>query len=63
MLDRADYRRGWEWKKKSYEENGFSEGASLFTSTEGPGLDMVDIEQVADSIESLLTWERLLHFG
>jgi hypothetical protein len=55
MLDRADYRRGWEWKKKSYEENGFSEGASLFTSTEGPGLDMVAIEQVADSIESLLT--------
>jgi hypothetical protein len=44
MLDRADYRRGWEWKLNWYKQNGFIEGKTLFTSQDGPdkGLDMND---------------------
>lgn len=54
MLDRDDYRDGWKWKKRQYEENDFVEGQNLFTTTEGPGLDMANIEKVANDVEALL---------
>lgn len=34
MLSRPDYKRGWDWKREWYQVNGFSEGSTLFTSTE-----------------------------
>lgn len=52
MLDRADYRRSWEWKKAWYEANGFSEGVNLFTTTEGPGLDMQAVEKTARDVQN-----------
>lgn len=32
MMDRDDYRRGWEWKKEWYKQNGYTEGKNLFTT-------------------------------
>ena len=57
MLDRADYRRSWEWKKAWYEGNGFLEGENLFTTTEGPGLDMKAVEETARAVKQAV--ERL----
>ena len=37
LLDRPDYKRGWDWKRNWYKQNGFAEGETLFTSTEGAG--------------------------
>ncbi|MFK3648021.1 AAA family ATPase [Lysobacter enzymogenes] len=56
MLSRADYRRGWEWKRTWYERNGFVEGRTLFTSTEvdGKGLDSGELKKTALIIKSLL---------
>jgi len=52
MLDRPDYRRGWDWKRSWYERNGFIEGETLFTSTEGTdqGLDSNELRAVALAI-------------
>src|SRR5262249_23379367 len=38
MLDRDEYRRGWEWKQAWYASNGFTEGSNLFTTSETGGL-------------------------
>lgn len=56
MLSRPDYRRGWEWKRTWYQQNGFVEGKTLFTSTEedGKGLDSDVLEQTALTIKALL---------
>jgi ATP-dependent exoDNAse (exonuclease V) alpha subunit len=54
MLSRDDYRRGWAWKKEWYAHHGFHEGANLFTTTEGPGLDMTDVMRVAGLVEQSL---------
>jgi hypothetical protein len=54
MLDREDYRRGWDWKRAWYQQNGFIEGINLFTTTEGPGLDMKDVVETADRVEEAL---------
>ena len=56
MLGRDDYRRGWEWKKGWYSENGYQEGVNLFTSEddEKGGLDSKAIEEVAKAIEKLI---------
>lgn len=54
MLDRADYRQSWEWKKAWYEANGFLEGVNLFTTTEGPGLDMQVVERTAHDVQAAL---------
>jgi hypothetical protein len=35
MLDRADYKRSWDWKKAWYKSDGFEEGTNLCTTTEG----------------------------
>lgn len=56
MLSRPDYKRGWDWKREWYQVNGFSEGKTLFTSTEDSesGLDSVQLKQTAHTIKSLL---------
>ncbi len=56
MLDREDYRRGWEWKRGWYEKNGYKEGKSLFTSREeaGKGLDSAALRKVVKAIKESL---------
>lgn len=55
MLSRPDYKRGWEWKRAWYEKNGFSEGKTLFVSTEDEnGLDSTKLRTIAESILDLL---------
>jgi hypothetical protein len=55
MMGREDYRRGWEWKRRWYLENGFVEGATLFTSQddERGGLDYGPLEKTALKIKEL----------
>lgn len=56
MLSREDYRRGWEWKKSWYAENGYTEGVNLFSTADDPrgGLDSTEVRTVAQSISALL---------
>jgi hypothetical protein len=54
MLDRADYRAGWEWKRRWYADNGFTEGLNLFTTTEVDIRDMAAIQKVAEQIQKAL---------
>ena len=56
MLDRPDYKRGWEWKRHWYERNGFVEGKTLFTSAEGAGqgLDSAQLRVTALAIKQQL---------
>lgn len=54
MLQRDDYRRAWEWKRRWYAQNGFREGANLFSTSEVDGLDMKAVESVAAAIRASL---------
>ena len=56
MLDRADYRQGWEWKKHWYDRNGYKLGENLFTSQEDErgGLDSSALSKVALEIQKRL---------
>jgi hypothetical protein len=56
LLHLDDYRRGWEWKQKWYEKNGFVLGKTLFTSRddERGGLDSGQLRKTAEVIEKLL---------
>lgn len=54
MLDRDDYKEGWDKKRAWYAVNGYHEGVNLFTSTEGPGLDMSHVEAVAQKVKAAL---------
>lgn len=56
MLNRDDYRRGWEWKRHWYETNGFVDRRTLFTSQddERGGLDAVELKKTALAIKELL---------
>ena len=56
MLNRDDYRRGWEWKRAWYEANGFKLGENLFTTQEDErgGLDSNKIAETAERIRALL---------
>ncbi len=56
MLDRPDYKRGWDWKQRWYERNGFVKGETLFTSCErtGQGLDSGDLRATALAIKKQL---------
>ena len=57
MLNREDYRRGWEWKKGWYERNGFVLGDTLFTSQEDldGALDSKEIERIAIAIKKRIS--------
>lgn len=54
MLDRDDYKQGWAKKKAWYQSNGYIEDVNLFTSTEGPGLDMHVVAEVAARVRKAL---------
>ena len=53
MLDREDYKKGWEWKRDWYLANGFTENETLFTSTESAehGLDSTKLKNIANTIK------------
>ncbi|MEE7506813.1 hypothetical protein MMR14E_28415 [Methylobacterium mesophilicum] len=57
MMQREDYRKGWEWKQRWYEANGFTLGQNLFTSEddERGGLDSsilrTTIAQIQEQLE------------
>jgi len=53
MLNRADYRKGWEWKQGWYKRNGFVEGVNLFTTSEEKGLDMTPVMETANVIPTI----------
>jgi hypothetical protein len=57
MMQREDYRKGWDWKRHWYEANGFVLGRTLFTSEddERGGLDSTTLKQTALTVK-----ERLL---
>lgn len=56
MLGREDYLRGWEWKKKWYQDNGYEEGVNLFTTFDesNGGLDSEKLTLVAQEVQKLL---------
>ena len=58
MLDRDDYRSGWETKRRWYAQNAFIEGQNLFTSTEtsglSGGLNMLDLRKTLDSVRAAI---------
>lgn len=56
MMDRADYRQGWDWKRQWYADNGFEEGRNLFVTTEtrASGLDDGVLRNVAEKVEEAL---------
>ena len=56
MLDHPDCKRGWEWKRRWYERNGYLEGKTLFTSTERSreGLDSARLKANAMIIKNLI---------
>lgn len=56
MLNREDYRCGWEWKRQWYLRNGFVEGKTLFTSQEDVrgGLDSTTLKRTALKIKECL---------
>jgi ATP-dependent exoDNAse (exonuclease V) alpha subunit len=56
MLNRPDYRQGWEWKREWYRKNGFAEGKTLFTSQddERGGLDSAVLKATALAIKGAL---------
>jgi hypothetical protein len=56
MMNREDYRRGWEWKRQWYKTNGYVEGGTLFTSEDDDrgGLDSTTIKETALKIKALL---------
>ena len=55
MLNREDYRRGWEWKQQWYLKNGFVEGKTMFSSQddERGGLDSERLRSKAIQIKGL----------
>lgn len=56
MLNKDDYRRGWEWKRWWYERNGFLLDKILFTTQEDEvgGLDSATLRKIALKIQKLL---------
>ncbi|MHB8875706.1 MAG: AAA family ATPase [Myxococcaceae bacterium] len=56
MLNREDYKRGWEWKRQWYGKNGFAEGKTLFSSQddERGGLDSAELRKTALTIKALM---------
>lgn len=54
MLDRPDYREGWDWKRAWYARNGYDLGRNLFTTEEIGGLDMRAVEATAEAVRAAL---------
>ncbi len=56
LLERPDYRKGWEWKHWWYKRNGFIDDETLFTSVESSekGLDSKKLRATAQAIKKQL---------
>ena len=56
MMQREDYRKGWEWKRRWYEANGFTLGQNLFTSEddERGGLDSAALRTTVAQVQDQL---------
>jgi hypothetical protein len=56
MMNREDYRRGWEWKRAWYVQNGLSENRTLFTSQddENGGLNSDLLKETALKIKAIM---------
>jgi hypothetical protein len=56
MMQREDYRKGWEWKLKWYETNGFKIGRNLFTSVDDDrgGLDSAELRATVAKVQGKL---------
>ncbi len=56
MMQRADYRKGWEWKRRWYEANGFKLGENLFTSVDDDrgGLDSAALRATVAKVQDQL---------
>lgn len=56
LMQREDYRKGWEWKRQWYEANGFTLGENLFTSEddERGGLDSAELRATVAQIQEQL---------
>ena len=56
MLTRDDYRQSWQRKRHWYLQDGFVEGASLFTTQddEKGGLDSEEVRTIAQQIKQLI---------
>jgi hypothetical protein len=57
MLNREDYRRGWEWKQEWYAKNGFVKGKTLFSSQEDErgGLNSEELNALALKIKKMIS--------
>lgn len=55
MMNREDYQRGWEWKRKWYKKNELVEGKTLFSTQDDDrgGLDSVPLKAIALKIKAL----------
>lgn len=54
MMDRDDYKKGWEWKQEWYEKNGFIQGENLFSTQEVGGFNMEEIENIAKKVKAII---------
>jgi len=56
MLQREDYRKGWEWKLQWYKANGFVLGRNLFTSVDDDrgGLDSAALRETVSLVQAQL---------
>jgi hypothetical protein len=56
MLNREDYRKGWEWKQRWYNANGFVMDDTLYTSEDDDrcGLDSAALRAKVSAIKARL---------
>ena len=56
MLNREDYRKGWEWKQRWYNANGFVMDDTLYTSEDDGrcGLDSAALRAKVSAIKARL---------
>ncbi|MYD06880.1 MAG: hypothetical protein F4X07_07915 [Acidimicrobiaceae bacterium] len=57
MLDLVHYADGWRRKRSWYEEQGYVEGETLFTTHERGGLDSALIEETIDRVRTAIATE------
>jgi ATP-dependent exoDNAse (exonuclease V) alpha subunit len=52
MMNREDYRRGWEWKRNWYHMNGFVDGETLFITEDDSrgGLNSEELRIIAQAV-------------
>ena len=56
LLDRPDYKQGWDWKHNWYKKNGFADDETLFISEDRAekGLDSAELRAIALTIKQQL---------